>query len=186
MRTLNYAAISSICALVIGILLVVWPEVAVNYLVITIGALFFLPGVLGVFAYFMSSRNQDAQSRPMFPIVALGSALLGLWLMVMPAFFVGILMYLLGALLVLGGLNQLIRLIAVRHQVHVPAILYVIPVLVLASGLLILFNPFEAANVPFVILGVSSIVYSITDLIRLLRYRHGRNKGITDVDIIEG
>ena len=97
MRTLNYAAISSICALLVGILLVVWPEVAVNYLVITIGALFFLPGVLGVFGYFMSSGKQEAQARPMFPIVALGSALLGLWLMVMPAFFVGILMYLLGA-----------------------------------------------------------------------------------------
>lgn len=55
MRTLNYAAISNICALLVGILLVVWPEVAVNYLVITIGALFFLPGVLGVFGYFMSS-----------------------------------------------------------------------------------------------------------------------------------
>ena len=178
MRTLNYAAISSICALLVGILLVVWPEVAVNYLVITIGALFFLPGVLGVFGYFMSSGKQEAQ--------AMGSALLGLWLMVMPAFFVGILMYLLGALLVLGGLNQLIRLIAVRNQVHVPVILYVIPVLVLGSGLLILFNPFEAANVPFIILGVSAIIYGITDLIRLLRYRRERNKGVTDVEIIEG
>lgn len=186
MRTLNYAAISSICALLVGILLVVWPEVAVNYLVITVGALFFLPGVLGVFGYFMSSGKQEAQARPMFPIVALGSALLGLWLMVMPAFFVGILMYLLGALLVLGGLNQLIRLIAVRNQVHVPVILYVIPVLVLGSGLLILFNPFEAANVPFIILGVSAIIYGITDLIRLLRYRRERNKGVTDVEIIEG
>ena len=106
--------------------------------------------------------------------------------MVMPAFFVGILMYLLGALLVLGGLNQLIRLIAVRNQVHVPVILYVIPVLVLGSGLLILFNPFEAANVPFIILGVSAIIYGITDLIRLLRYRRERNKGVTDVEIIEG
>lgn len=53
MRTLNYAAISSICALLVGILLVVWPEVAVNYLVITIGALFFLPGAGGIRLFYV-------------------------------------------------------------------------------------------------------------------------------------
>ena len=43
MKSLNYALVSSLCALVIGVLLVAWPDMAVNYLVITVGVLFLIP-----------------------------------------------------------------------------------------------------------------------------------------------
>ena len=48
MKSLNYALVSSLCALVIGILLVVRPDIAVNYLIIAIGALFLIPGLVGM------------------------------------------------------------------------------------------------------------------------------------------
>ena len=175
MKSLNYAAISSLCALAIGILLVVWPEAAIIYLVITVGVLFLLPGLFGLFSYYAASRHKDVEMRRSFPIVALGSTLLGFWLMIMPEFFVNILMYLLGALLVLGGLSQLINFIFVRQAVKVPLLFY----------LVILFNPFQAATVPFIVLGVTAIVYAVNDLIRLLFYHRKRNKNITDVTIIE-
>lgn len=38
MKTMNYSIIRCICALVLGVLLVAWPEAAILYLVITIGA----------------------------------------------------------------------------------------------------------------------------------------------------
>ena len=105
--------------------------------------------------------------------------------MIMPEFFVNILMYLLGALLVLGGLSQLINFIFVRQAVKVPLLFYLVSVLILASGVVILFNPFQAATVPFIVLGVTAIVYAVNDLIRLLFYHRKRNKNITDVTIIE-
>ena len=114
MRLFGYSVMCSLCALIMGVLLVMWPEAAMIYLVITVGVLFLLPGLYGIFAYFASrSRVEDGSGRA-FPIVALGSALLGIWLIVMPAFFVGILMYVLGALLVLGGIGQLMNFISVR------------------------------------------------------------------------
>ena len=130
MKSLNYAAISSLCALAIGILLVVWPEAAIIYLVITVGVLFLLPGLFGLFSYYAASRHKDVEMRRSFPIVALGSTLLGFWLMIMPEFFVNILMYLLGALLVLGGLSQLINFISVRQAVKVPLLFYLVSVLI--------------------------------------------------------
>ena len=45
MKTMNYSIIRCICALVIGVLLVAWPEAAILYLVITIGVLFLVPGL---------------------------------------------------------------------------------------------------------------------------------------------
>lgn len=76
MKSLSYAAMSSVCALVIGILLVIWPEAAIIYLVITVGVLFLLPGLMGLFSYAFS-RRRNAEVQRTFPIIALGSTLLG-------------------------------------------------------------------------------------------------------------
>lgn len=189
MRNFNYDALCSICALIIGVLLVVWPGEAVRYLVITIGVLFLLPGLIGIFGYFaMARRREEAGIKSAFPIAAVGSALLGFWLMIMPDFFITTLMYVLGVLLVLAGLSQLFNFISVRNITRVPFLMYVIPVLVLFAGIIVLANPFQAATVPFMILGVSAIVYSITDLVRLIRFRKKvmkEEEHIVDVTPIE-
>lgn len=180
MKSLNYALVSSLCALVIGVLLVAWPDMAVNYLVITVGVLFLIPGLVGVFSYFSSVQKRRREGvRVMFPVVALGSALFGIWLVLMPAFFVTIFMYVLGVLLLLGGLSQLSEFVAARSYVRVPAGMYVFPVLVMAAGLVVLFNPFEAAMLPFMVLGVSFIVYSLIDIVRLVRFR--RKTAVPDI-----
>lgn len=188
MKPINYALLSPLCALVIGILLLAWPDMAINYLVITVGVLFLLPGLVGIFSYLASCRKRrEAGVRVMFPVVALGSTLLGIWLVLMPAFFVTILMYVLGVLLLLGGLSQLSGLVAARSYVRVPLGMYLFPVLVLAAGLVVLFNPFEAAMVPFMVLGVSFIVYALSDILRLVRYRRKRagSADIQDITPIE-
>ena len=54
----------------------------------------------------------------------------------------------------------------------------VIPVLVLIAGIVVLFNPFYAqAAVPFIILGVSSIAYGLSDLINIIRFRQKKELG---------
>ncbi len=182
---MNNSVVSSLCALAIGVLLVSWPGDAVNYLIITIGVLFLLPGLLGLFTYFVSSRQSDPGLRMHFPIIALGSSLLGLWLMINPGFFVTILMYVLGILLVFAGLNLLMNFLYIRSIAKISWGIYIIPCLILVTGIIVLFNPFQAATVPFILLGVASIVYGATDFFRYLRYHHRKNKNITDVDIIE-
>ena len=44
MKTMNYSLVRIVCALIIGLVLVLWPDVAVQYLVITLGVLFLIPG----------------------------------------------------------------------------------------------------------------------------------------------
>lgn len=180
MKTMNYSIIRCICALVIGVLLVAWPEAAILYLVITIGVLFLVPGLLSVFGYLTRGR----QTGDTFPIVGLGSLLFGLWLMIMPAFFVGILMYVLGAVLVLAGISQIVNLSAARSWTVVPGAFFVIPVLVLMAGVVVLFNPFTAATVPFIILGVSSIVYGLSDLVNIVRFRQKKEPGMPEIEDI--
>jgi len=183
MRTLSNSILRSVCSLVIGVLLVVWPETAMIYLVITIGVLFFIPGLILLLDYFTHHRTEEV--RQMFPIAALGSVLFGLWLMIMPVFFVSILMYILGFFLVLASTQLICNLVAVRRSyVDVPAGFFVIPVLMLLAGILVVFNPFETASVPFIILGVSCICYGLSYLINYYKFRK-RNNYIQDVTPIE-
>ena len=113
MKSLNGSVLRCIFAIVLGLVLVLWPEAAVTYLVITIGICFIIPGLFSLLNYFTREKVEGEPS-PMFPIDGAGSILFGAWLVIMPQFFVSILMYVLGALLVLAGAQQLISLVSAR------------------------------------------------------------------------
>jgi len=149
---------------------VVWPEAAVTYLVITIGVLFIIPGIFSILNYFTRSKD-DPATPSSFPLEGAGSILLGIWLVVMPTFFINILMYILGGLLVLAGIQQIVSLISVRKWSIVPWGFYIIPVLILAVGIVILVYPFQTAANTFIIFGVASIIYGISELVNSYKFR---------------
>ena len=92
MKTLNFSLIRILFALVIGLVLVIWPDAAASYIVMTVGVAFLIPGVISLFGYFVPKKTKELVTR--FPRGAL-NLLFGLWLIIMPEFFPDILMFLL-------------------------------------------------------------------------------------------
>lgn len=170
MKSLNSSILRCLAAIALGLVLVLWPEAAVTYLVITIGICFILPGVFSLLGYFTRDKVEGEPS-PMFPIDGAGSVLFGAWLVIMPQFFVSILMYILGALLVIAGIQQIVSLVSARKWSIVPIGFYVIPVLILITGIMILVYPFGAATNTFVIFGVACLIYGISELINWYKFR---------------
>lgn len=186
MKRLNYSLIRIVFALIIGLVLVIWPDAASDYLVITIGVLFIIPGLIALIGYFTSDKTEGRR----FPLEGLGSLLFGFWLVLMPDFFANLLMYLLGIILVLGGIQQICSVFIARRWTTVPVGFYVLPALVLLGGSLILFNPVEARKTAFLIIGIISIVYAVTELINWFRFTNRKPKipihaTIEDATIIE-
>lgn len=186
MKAVNYYMLRSVVALVLGVLLVMWPQTAMEYLVITIGVLFFVPGLISLISYFMQKQGG------MFPVVGVGSLLFGLWLMVMPNFFINTLMYVLGFFLLLGGIQQIASLIAARKYGSIPFGFFIVPILLLIAGIVVLsmYNPSQMVSWIFILLGISSIVYGLSDLMNSFRIRHkraqyDREHNIEDAKIIE-
>lgn len=175
---MNTQIVRSISVLLIGVLFLVLGDKALDILVVSVGILFMVPGCYALFAYF---RNRIEHS--MFPFAALGSFLLGLWLVLSPSFFVGIFMYILGAVLIALGIHQLATLSVSRRVVPVPGILYVFSILVLFLGLFVLFNPFEAASLPFIIIGIGCLVSAVSDIIQLVLGKRCKQTRIRDVDV---
>jgi uncharacterized membrane protein HdeD (DUF308 family) len=114
MKTVNNSLMRIIFAMIIGLVLVVWPDAAANYMAITIGILFIIPGIISTVGYFANKNMPELSTR--FPIEAVGSILLGLWLVIMPDFFVNILMFLLGFILIMAGIQQIASLFAAIWQ----------------------------------------------------------------------
>lgn len=169
MNKLNVAVLRSVFAVLLGVALILWPDYAVTYLVIAIGVLFIIPGVLSLLAYL--TRNKEEKTTSVFPIEGAGSILFGLWLVIMPQFFVNILMYILGALLVFAGVQQIVVLLKARRWSIVGWGFYVIPVLLFLTGILIITYPMGTATTTFVVFGVASIIYGLEELLNTYKFR---------------
>ena len=187
MKTMNYSLIRILFALVIGLVLVNWPNAAASYIVITVGVAFLIPGVISLFGYF-GRKRPEGEAAPRFPIEGIGSLLFGLWLIVMPEFFADVLMFLLGFILIMGGVQQI-----ASWWMPVSGAFYLIPSLILIAGIIALFNPTGARNTAFIIIGISSLVYSFSELINWFKFARRRPKApvmhddddIEDAKIIE-
>lgn len=170
MKNLNSSFVRSLFAILMGLVLVLWPEMAVTYLVISIGVCFILPGVFSLLSYLTRKKN-EGEPDPMFPIDGAGSILFGLCLVTIPQFFVNFLMYILGFILLIAGIQQVSSLIIARKWSIVPLGFYILPVLILITGIMILAHPFGAAANTIVIFGSAILVYGCTELLNWYKFR---------------
>lgn len=182
-NSLVYPLLRGISALLLGILLVFWSQSAVQYLIMGVGCLFLIPGVFSLIASFRMSSAKGTSHFGWSQVLGIGSILFGLCLIVSPVLFEKSLMYALGIIVTFAGLGELVQLVAARQWFHVSIWFYVTPILVMLTGIFILFNPIESANIPFIILGVCCMVYGISDMVNIVKFRR-RNSDVEEVQVV--
>ena len=107
--------------------------------------------------------------RPPFPIVGLGSAILGVILAMMPATFISGVMYVLAAILILGAINQYFNLAGIRKISTVPFLFWLFPTIILGVGIFMLVKPMEMSALPFRILGWCLMFYGVVECINSIK-----------------
>lgn len=162
--TYRNAVYRALISVVVGVILVIWPDVALKSLVMFIGFLFLVSGIMSLI---VSYRRQQAAERPgsMISLDGIGSIILGVLLISIPLFFTTILMFLLGCILILAAIAQLATLSMARQLGYVSPMNYFYPVLILLAGLIVIFKPWGSAAYVVIILGATAIFYGITDLL---------------------
>ena len=181
MKLFQSSIFRAMCAIIVGVLLIKFPKDGVTWLTVAVGVLFLISGVIAVLAY-MHARKHAAEytiidkqgrvvsgSQPTFPIVGAGSIIFGLTLAVTPGFFINGLMYVLGAIMILGGLNLLISLIAARRLGAIHWGFWIAPCVILLTGLFVILKPMESAETPLLILGWCSLLFGVTELVNALK-----------------
>lgn len=191
MKVLRSSVFRAICAIITGILLVNNPDNTVKGITIAIGILFLVSGAISCATYLNArtksgdSEVYDAQGRlivqlrPAFPIVGLGSVLLGLILAIMPGTFVTSLMYILGAILILGAINQFMTLVNLKKTNRLPVWFWFFPSVTLVTGLFVIIKPMETASLPLLIIGWCLLFYGVTECINAVKiYMLGKKREV--------
>lgn len=173
MKHFNGTILRALLAIVLGGVLVAWPAAAVLYIIMVIGVGFLVPGIFAIVGYFMHDKGGDAVAR-IFPAAGIGSVLLGGWLILMPGFFVSILMYVLGAVLLIAGVEQIVTLFSARKYSKVSLGYYLLPVLIFLAGLFILLYPMDVIEDTLMIFGVVILIYGINELINWFKFRRDK------------
>ena len=188
MKILQSSIFRAICAIAIGIMLIKYPDNTVTWITIAIGVLFLLSGIISLVVYYNALRHvseytiTDADGnivsgqKPTFPIVGVGSAILGLILALTPTVFVTGLMYIIGGILVLGAVNQFMNLLNARRYGHVGFGYWIFPCLILLTGLYVIIRPMDPPSMAMLILGWCTLLYGVTELINALKIHNEKRK----------
>lgn len=154
----------AIFSILLGVGLVLWPDVALDYIVMLIGALFLITGLVS-FAISYRAKNEE-KAGGLLSFSGIGSIILGLLLISLPSTFTKILMFVLGLLLIIAAVGQLASLSMARKFGYMSSpVSYVFPVLIFIAGLVVIIDPFSSAESIFMLFGITAIFYGITDLV---------------------
>ncbi len=193
MKVIHSSLFRAVCAIIVGCLLIEYREQTVTWITIAIGVLFFLSGVVSLATYYSAKRSaakaantdtilHDAAGRqltglsPNFPIVGLGSVILGAILALMPDTFITWLMFILAMLLIMGAISQFASLATARRMGRVGIVYWLMPCVILLVGLLALFRPTAIASSPLLVIGWAMLVYGVVECINALKVSNNRRK----------
>ncbi len=162
-----------IIAILTGLVLVIWPGLAINTVVTVIGALLLVMGVISLVVFYSNRGTGDWGLG--FPLFGIVTALLGILLISMPTTFAKIFIVVLGLLLVFAALDQIYLLYqASRRGFAIVPSRYIAPALILIVGVVVACNPFSSTKVVFIVFGITAILYGILDLVDQYLIRKGQ------------
>lgn len=175
MKYLSSYVFRAICAIIIGVLLIKSPDNTLRGLTLLTGFLFLISGIITCSTYIGIIKVGGVKAvtgevrRPIFPVAGVGCLLFGAVMVFDPDFFVKFLMYIFGTILVIGAINEFIVLSRLFRSVRLSSLFWILPSIILVSGLVVLFKPMASAELPFVISGWCLLLYGITEIINAIK-----------------
>ena len=189
MKVIHSSIFRAVCAIIVGVLLIQYREQTVTWITIAIGVLFFLSGVISLTSYWAAKRHADKLQGPTpsdpngkpimgmipkFPLVSVGSLILGLLLALMPQVFIAWLMFILAFILILGALTQFANLASAAKMGRVGILFWLFPSALLLLGLLAIIKPSAIASAPLFIIGWGMLIYGVVELLNAFKVSNNK------------
>ncbi len=175
MKLLRISFIRIFAAIVAGILLLKYDDSVLKGLTIALGIMFLIAGLVSLIGWVNARRQKTEfraydngtekdESQPMFPIVGLGSVLLGCILSLTDTDTYRIwAMYLIAAVIILGALNQIMNLVSARKMEPVDSWMWIPPCLIIVASAIAMLKGLVPPETTTTILGVTALVYAAVE-----------------------
>ncbi len=184
-----------------GILIVKYREEMVTWLTVGLGAIFFISGIISCVSYYIQRKHvlkmraegitlfdsegkPVGQSMPTFPIVGVGSLILGVILASMPETFLNWLTYIFAAIILLVSVYQIADLIVANRYGRVGWAYWVMPIIMLLAAVVALVNPESISSSPLFFLGWAMIISGgvmIVNVLKIYTVRRAAEKRAADL-----
>ena len=158
----------ALVALAIGIVMVVSKTNALNLAVQIIAAFLIASGIVTLAVGYKNRANGTFSLMAVNTVVDI---LLALVLFTFPGFFANLLVYLIAFALICFGIFQLVSLGSANRVFGVGVFAFVLPVIVLMSGMFLLSNPSFLGSAVGIVAGVALIIYGASELLSSWKMR---------------
>lgn len=162
---------SAILALIVGIAMVFFSDIALHTIVRIVGVLFITTAVLNI--AFALGRQRDArksQSPSSTAIISsAGTGILGVLMVFTPADMVSLMIYLFAISIALLGIYQIIILAYAYKPVSFPGWFYILPSLLVITGVVICIIGAQAVGTLMIrITGIALITYAVATFLNII------------------
>lgn len=168
----NYSIVRGVLTLVFGACLLLWPGDTIGLIVKIIAAFFLAVGLLTL----IMVLNANAKSGGGFPVLSIVNIavylILGLLIFMFPGFFLSLIAFLFGAVLLFAGIGQLVNLYQTSKYTVISGGLYIIPVLITLAGIALFFSPGASTSFITMVFGAAIALYGISEMISGFKLRH--------------
>lgn len=164
-KTTASIIISSIAAFIIGLIMVIVPDLSLQVISIIIGIYIIVHGIVLMILSFSANKYYT----PFFGVMSgVLSIILGIILIAMPNVLSTIFVIALGIWIILSSIDIISVAIASRKAIPNWGLLLVFGIIDLIAGLIILFNPFASSISIMIIAGIVVMVHSIVTIIDMI------------------
>ena len=158
----------ALVAIVIGVVMMIYSEQAMNIVVKIIAALLFASGIVSL-AVGLKKRNDSTSKLMNFNAVV--DIVIAALLFTFNAFVANLIIYLIGIVLIGFGFFQILALLSASRICNVGVWSFMMPVLVAGAGLFLLFTPEFAKSSISMIAGISLVIYGASELLSSWKMR---------------
>lgn len=165
---------TGIVTLILGIALLFMQATAINVVVMVVGGAFVLSALIDLIVVFRSKstlevngvKKSSAPISIISTLSAVATGALGLWMLLTPESFSALLVYVFAAIILLAGLFHISMLGFGFKNTRFPFAFYILPLLLVAAGIVILImGPVRMMNAIVLVTGISLIVYSVCNFL---------------------
>lgn len=163
MKTYN-GLLWGVAAVIIGIVLVVWPRDILQWAVRLIGIVSIVIGAVQFFGFLVRTKGIENRWKYLPPAAPI-AVIWGILLLLSPELWTSLFMILFGVLLIFLGLNQLVTMFKIKKSgVKVAGLYFFFPILLMIAGFVAFVQPIYTATWFMAFVGAWILAYGIMEI----------------------
>lgn len=156
--------LSSIIYVVLGVLLIIWPEIMTKNISYVVGFFAIAIGIVNLIDYVRHDIVRDGYKYSM--VTGLAFILVGIFIFVKMEMIMSLIPFILGLAVTISGFMKLQNAIdLIRMKYNGWGVVLIIAGVNIAYGIVLMANPFDSAKVLSICIGIGMIYSGVSDLI---------------------